>query len=136
MGFIVLSVVNVTGAIFLFSSHLHPLCWCCPLIRGSLLSCLLYQRDLHLKKPTVPTLCSMLVYSSTNRPWPTCSFNSRLPSYHQVRPCFSLTHLVIACYMFFTHRVYVLLSQRMAKCVIFYVKLARSELYVQYTAWM
>ena len=63
-----------------------PLFWCCPLSRGSLPSCLLYQRDLHLKKPTVPPLCSMLACSSTNRPWPTCSFSSRLPSYHQVKP--------------------------------------------------
>lgn len=69
----------------LISRHSHPfILWRCPLIRGSLPSCLLYQRDLHLKKPMVPPLYSMLACSRTNRPWPTCSFSSRLPSYHQV----------------------------------------------------
>lgn len=85
MKFFLLSVLNVTATILLISLTPVPFFWCCPLIRGSLPSCLLYQRDLHLKKPTVPPLCSMLACSSTNRPWPTCSFSSRLPSYHQVR---------------------------------------------------
>lgn len=62
---------------FFFATVTHP-------PRGSLPSCLLYQRDPHLKKPTVPPLCWTLACSHTNRPWPTCSFSSRLPSYHQV----------------------------------------------------
>lgn len=44
---------------------------------SNILSCLLYQRDRHLKKPTVP-LCLILACSSINRPWPTCSFSSSL----------------------------------------------------------
>lgn len=91
--FFLLSVLNVTAIILWFPSLPIPLFWCCPLLRGSLPSCLLYQRDLHLKKPTVPPLCSMLAYSITNRPWPTCSFSSRPPSYHQVRPGSSSAHV-------------------------------------------
>lgn len=55
-----------------------------PLIRGFLRFWLLYQRDLHLKKPTVPPRYSTLACFPTNRPLPTCSSSSRLPSYHQV----------------------------------------------------
>lgn len=56
-----------------------------PPIRGFLRFCLLYQRDLHLKKPTVPPRYSTLACFRTNRPLPTCSSSSRLPSYHQVK---------------------------------------------------
>lgn len=55
-----------------------------PPIRGFLRFCLLYQRDLHLKKPTVPPRYSTPACFRTNRPSPTCSSSSRLPSYHQV----------------------------------------------------
>ncbi|KAF3847628.1 hypothetical protein F7725_020656, partial [Dissostichus mawsoni] len=37
-----------------------------------------------LEKSNVPPLCSTLACSSTTRPWPTCSFSSRLPSYRQM----------------------------------------------------
>lgn len=106
--------------------HSHPLFWRCPLIRGSLPSCLLYQRDLHLKKPTVPPLCSMLAYSSTNRPWPTCSFSSRLPSYHQVRSQSSLIHIcgcdACGCQItYISHCLIMFLHQlRMAVCGFFF----------------
>lgn len=53
-------------------------------IRGFLRFCLLYQRDLHLKKPTVPPRYSTPACFRINRPLPTCSSSSRLLSYHQV----------------------------------------------------
>lgn len=78
-----------TTTIPLFSS-LPSLCVCVspppsgPSFRDSPQFCLRYQRDPHLKKPMVPHTCSTLACSSTNRPWPTCSFSSRLLSCRQV----------------------------------------------------
>lgn len=77
-----LSPLNVTVTVFYVPAVIPTTS---PFIRGSLRYCLLYQRDLHLKKPTVPPRYSTPACSRTNRPWPTCSSSSRLPSYHQVR---------------------------------------------------
>lgn len=44
-----------------------------------------YQRGLLLKKPTVPPQSLTLVFSSTNRLQPTCSYNSIQHFSHQVR---------------------------------------------------
>ena len=83
---LLLSVLDVTATICLISFTFPSLYFgVVPSSGAPSRFGLLYQRDLHLKKPTVPPLCSTLACSSTNRPWPTCSSSSRLPSYHQVR---------------------------------------------------
>ncbi|KAJ6650463.1 hypothetical protein lerEdw1_007641 [Lerista edwardsae] len=51
-----------------------------------LVPCNLYQRDQRLKKTMVPPQSSPQVFSTTNRPWRTCSCSSR-PSSRQGLCC-------------------------------------------------